>query len=138
MKNRSNTNIVVIGSGLGGLSAAISLSAAGYSVTIIEKNNKIGGKLNFLQQDGFSFDLGPSILTLPHIFENLFKRVDKSFSDSVNMIDLEPQWRAFFEDKSTFDLYFDKQKMTDELMRFDAREIDNFFRFPRLFGKTIQ
>lgn len=129
MKNRADIRIVIIGAGLGGLSAAISLAAEGYNVHIIEKNNKLGGKLNILQQDGFTFDLGPSILTLPQIFESLFRRAKRTFSDSVNLIPLDPQWRSFFEDKSTFDLYFDREKMTDELRRFDAAEIKNFFRF---------
>jgi len=59
---------------MGGLSAAISLAQEGYAVTIYEKNAKIGGKLNVLKERGYSFDLGPSILTLPHIFERLFAR----------------------------------------------------------------
>ena len=129
MKKRSETKIIIIGSGLGGLSAAISLAAEGFQIHIIEKNDKIGGKLNILKQDGFTFDLGPSILTLPHIFEKLFKRANKSFSESVDLVPLDPQWRSFFEDKTTFDLYFDKEKMTNELRRFDAAEVDNFFRF---------
>lgn len=129
INHRSNTTVIIIGAGLGGLSAAISLAAEGHKVLIIEKNNKIGGKLNVLHQQGFTFDLGPSILTLPHIFENLFKRAGKSFSQAVPMVALDPQWRAFFEDHTTFDLYFDKNKMTHELRRFDAAEVDPFFRF---------
>ena len=113
MNKRSETKIIIIGSGLGGLSAAISLAAEGFQVHIMEKNNKIGGKLNILKQDGFTFDLGPSILTLPHIFEKLFNRANKSFSESVDLVPLDPQWRSFFEDKTTFDLYFDKEKTTN-------------------------
>jgi diapolycopene oxygenase len=61
--------VVVIGGGLGGLSAAISLAALpGYHITLIEKNTHLGGKLNVKEVKGFSFDLGPSILTMPHIF----------------------------------------------------------------------
>ncbi len=60
--------VIVVGAGLGGLSAAISLASEGYDVEVYEKNDKVGGKLNYLKRDGFSFDLGPSILTMPHIF----------------------------------------------------------------------
>ena len=70
----SAKKVIVIGSGLGGLSAGISLAQEGYAVTIHEKNAQIGGKLNVLKARGYSFDLGPSILTLPHIFERLFER----------------------------------------------------------------
>ena len=73
----SKRTVIVIGSGLGGLSAAISLAQEGYDVTIHEKNPKIGGKLNMLKEQGYTFDLGPSILTLPHIFERLFERSGK-------------------------------------------------------------
>ncbi|MDO5360936.1 MAG: FAD-dependent oxidoreductase, partial [Jeotgalicoccus sp.] len=69
-----NKSIIVIGGGLGGLSAAISLKQYGYNVTIIEKNEHLGGKLNRLEQDGFGFDLGPSLLTMPEIFERLFEK----------------------------------------------------------------
>lgn len=68
--------VVVIGGGLGGLSAAISLQQKGYDVDIYEQNNHLGGKLNRLK-DGFGFDLGPSILTMPHIFETLFQQSGK-------------------------------------------------------------
>lgn len=69
--------VVVIGGGLGGLSAAISLQQKGYDVDIYEQNKHLGGKLNRLEQDGFGFDLGPSILTMPHIFETLFQQSGK-------------------------------------------------------------
>ena len=60
--------VVIIGGGLGGLSAAVSLAQQGFEVSLYEKNSHLGGKLNRLEQDGFGFDLGPSILTMTHIF----------------------------------------------------------------------
>lgn len=66
--------VVVIGGGLGGLSSAISLAQNGYTVSLYEKNSHLGGKLNRLEKEGFGFDLGPSILTMPHIFDELFKK----------------------------------------------------------------
>ena len=61
-------SVVVIGAGLGGMSAAIMLAKAGFRVTVLEKNERIGGKLNLLETEGFRFDLGPSIFTLPQVF----------------------------------------------------------------------
>ena len=110
---KRGTKIVVIGAGLGGMSAAISLAATGYSVEVFEKNEKVGGKLNLHQTDGFSFDLGPSILTLPHIFEALFARAGKKFAAMVPLRALDPQWRNFFEDGTTFDLFFDQHQPGD-------------------------
>lgn len=107
--------VAIIGAGLGGLSAAISLQAAGYKVEVFEKNNQIGGKLNVMEQDGFTFDLGPSIFTLPQFFEALFKRAGKKMSDYVQLVPVTPHWRNFFENKPTIDLYQEKELMKNEL-----------------------
>ena len=110
----SGKKIIVIGAGLGGLSAAISLKQAGYDVELFEKNAQIGGKLNVLSERGYTFDLGPSILTLPHIFERLFERSGKKMSDYFSIRPLRPHWRNFFEDGVTLDLYPEPEKMAAE------------------------
>src|SRR5512136_2394708 len=110
----SSKKVIVIGAGLGGLSAAISLKQSGYDVEIFEKNDKIGGKLNVLKQQGYSFDLGPSILTLPHIFERLFERSGKKMKDYIPIRALRPHWRNFFEDGTVLDLYPEPDKMAVE------------------------
>ncbi|MCY2953558.1 MAG: NAD(P)-binding protein [Planctomycetota bacterium] len=107
-------NVLVIGAGLGGLAAAISLAQEGYAVTIHEKNVKIGGKLNVLKERGYSFDLGPSILTLPHIFARLFERSGKKMSDCIPIRALRPHWRNFFEDGKVVDLYPESDRMATE------------------------
>ena len=84
--------IIVIGAGLGGLSAAISLRQSGYDVQIFERNARIGGKLNLHKEAGYTFDLGPSILTLPHIFERLFERSGRSMSDYFTIRRVRPHW----------------------------------------------
>jgi len=97
--------VVIIGGGLGGLSAAISLAAIpGYDITVLEKNNHLGGKLNVKDTKGFSFDLGPSILTMPHLFENLFIKHKRKMSDYIQIEPVRPHWRNFFEDGTTIDL----------------------------------
>ncbi len=104
---------VVIGAGLGGLSGAISLRAAGYDVRVVEKNSHFGGKLNQLEDEGFRFDLGPSILTMPHIFERLFERAGRRFSDYVEIQRLPLEWRSFFEDGEVVDLLSDMESMVE-------------------------
>jgi diapolycopene oxygenase len=110
----SKKKVIVIGSGLGGISAAISLAQEGYDVSIHEKNDKIGGKLNVLKAQGYSFDLGPSILTLPHLFERLFTRSGKRMGDYFSIRPLRPHWRNFFEDGKVVDLYPEPEKMAEE------------------------
>lgn len=99
--------VLVIGAGLGGIGAAASLAAAGWQVDLFEKNSHVGGKLNLLRQDGFSFDLGPSILIMPQIFQRLFARSGRNFSDYVTVRPLSPHWRNFFEDGTRIDLHAD-------------------------------
>ncbi|MFW6305793.1 MAG: phytoene desaturase family protein [Bacillota bacterium] len=106
-----NNKVIVIGAGLGGISSAIYLSLLGLDVHIIEKNNHIGGKLNELKKDEFTFDLGPSILTMPHIFEELFEIMDEDINKHLDLKKLNLQWRCFFEDKTVIDLYEDIDKM---------------------------
>lgn len=102
--------VLVVGSGLGGLSAAIYLAAEGYDVEIFEKNAQIGGKLNLLEKDGFSFDLGPSIFTMPHIFDQLFKQANRKMEDYFTLKPVHPHWRNFFEDGKVIDLIpFDQE-----------------------------
>ncbi|MCW1923395.1 NAD(P)/FAD-dependent oxidoreductase [Luteolibacter arcticus] len=106
--------VIVLGAGLGGLSAAISLAQEGYRVTIHEKNDKIGGKLNMIRKDGYTFDLGPSILTLPHIFERLFDRSGLTMADYIPIRPVRPHWRNFFEDSEPIDLHPDPAVMAVE------------------------
>lgn len=107
--------VAVVGAGIGGMSAAISCAAQGYAVTLFEKNDKVGGKLNVLTKEGFSFDLGPSILTLPHIFEQLFAMHNRKLSDYVDIVALDTHWRNFFEDGTVLDLYADNDKTAKHL-----------------------
>jgi diapolycopene oxygenase len=128
-EQNKNTRIVVIGAGLGGLSAAISLATEGFSVEIVEKNDKVGGKLNIMEKDGFTFDLGPSILTMPHIFDALFSRAGKNREDYVRFEKVEPHWRNFFEDGAVIDLTPDKEAMRKELNKLGPNAVDEFERF---------
>jgi diapolycopene oxygenase len=120
--------IVVIGAGLGGLSAAISLAQEGYEVAVHEKNERIGGKLNELKAEGYTFDLGPSILTLPHLFERLFERSGRRMSDYFTIRPLRPHWRNFFEDGTVVDLYPERERMAEELARI-GEDPERFQRF---------
>ncbi len=111
----SKKKVVVIGAGLGGMSAAIQLARAGMAVTIIEKNTHLGGKLNVLETRGFKFDLGPSIFTLPQIFRPLFEGSGRTLEDYIELHRVDPQWRNFFEDGKVIDLWEDKERMRAEL-----------------------
>lgn len=120
---------VVIGGGLGGLSAAVSLAQKGFKVSLYEKNSHLGGKLNRLEKDGFGFDLGPSILTMKDIFEKLFNRSGKDMADYLETVELDLQWRSFFEDGTVIDLYSDLEKMFKENPDLEAEDMEDYHQF---------
>lgn len=121
--------VVVIGAGLGGMTAAIQLARAGYSVDLLEKNGNVGGKLNLLQEAGFSFDLGPSIFTLPQIFRPVFEGDGKTLEDYITLERVDPQWRNFFEDGTIVDLWEDASTMRSQLERLGDDAVEDYQRF---------
>lgn len=126
--------VLVVGAGLGGISAAIYLAAEGYEVELFEKNAQIGGKLNLLEKDGFSFDLGPSILTMPHIFEELFKKANRKMEDYFTLTPVDPHWRNFFEDGKVIDLVpFSEEnnfRVTNVSLQ-DKRQLEEFLTYSK-------
>lgn len=127
-------SVIVIGGGLGGLSAAIRMAQSGFHVTLYEQNHHIGGKVNRLEKQGFGFDLGPSILTMPYIFERLFKLSEKNMSDYVHIKRLPMQWRSFFPNGETIDLYENTQDTLHNNVQFtakDKRELDRYLDYTR-------
>jgi diapolycopene oxygenase len=126
--------VIVIGAGLGGIGAAVSLATKGRQVTIFEKNAHVGGKLNLLQENGFSFDLGPSILTMPQVFEQLFSRAGRRFTDYVKLQSPRPHWRNFFEDGSVINLYPSAAETvanTEGLGPEDEQDLERFLAYSR-------
>jgi diapolycopene oxygenase len=107
--------VAVVGGGLAGLSAAIRLRADGHDVTVFEKNERAGGKLNIREGKGYQFDTGPSILTMPWILEKLFASAGCNIADYMNIVRVEPQWRSIFEDGTTIDMSADLPTMVAEL-----------------------
>ncbi len=127
--NAPGKRVVVIGAGLGGMSTAIMLAQYGFQVTLLEKNTNLGGKLNILETQGFRFDLGPSILTLPHIFRPLFEGDGKRLEDYVSLHRVDPQWRNFYEDGTVLDLYEKLEDMRKELAPLGAGVFAEYEKF---------
>ncbi|MFO8008208.1 MAG: phytoene desaturase family protein [Candidatus Brocadiia bacterium] len=110
----------IIGGGLGGLTAACTLAARGYRVTLLERNTWLGGKAAVLAEGGFRFDMGPTILTVPAVLDRVFAEAGRQTSDELELVELDPQWRCFFEDGSTLDLTADTAQMAARLDAFDS------------------
>ncbi|MCS6975855.1 MAG: phytoene desaturase family protein [Gemmatales bacterium] len=110
--------IGIIGGGLGGLAAACVLAARGYRVVLFESNPYLGGKAAVLHANGFRFDMGPTILTLPSVLARIFAEAGKDIREELELIPLDPQWRCFFDDGSVLDLEADVDRMTKRLRQF--------------------
>lgn len=121
--------IGVVGGGLAGLAAAVRLAGEGHRVSLFEKNSHLGGKMNVWQSQGYTFDMGPTIITLPAVLERLFQSVGRRMEDYLQMVSLDPQWRTFFADGSRFDLYSSLEGMTSEIARFAPEEMAGYLEF---------
>ena len=95
---------IVIGGGLAGLAAATELAGRGVRVTLVERNQHLGGKMNVLAEKGFTFDMGPTILTIPNVLRGIIQRTGRTVSDYVDLVRLDPQWRCMYEDGTVIDL----------------------------------
>jgi phytoene desaturase len=128
---KKDNKVIVIGSGLGGLAAAATLAARRYDVTLLEANDWLGGKAAVWQQDGFRFDMGPTILTVPRVLKRIFSEANRRMEDYLDLVPLDPQWRCFFDDGSTLDLVADVAKMKQTLAAFstDPRDVARYEAF---------
>ena len=109
--------IVVVGAGLGGLSAALRLAAAGREVTVLERADVPGGRAGLLERDGYRFDTGPSVLTMPDLISDAFACVGEEMADWLTLRPVDPVYRAFFPDGSTLDVKADPDAMAAEVER---------------------
>ena len=92
---------IIVGGGVGGLVTAIRLATAGLNVALFERNDQLGGKLAVRERDGFTFDIGPSLLTLPELFDDVFRLAGTSLAVEVDLVRLDPSFRYFWPDAST-------------------------------------
>ncbi len=124
----------IIGAGLGGLAAACTLAARGYSVTVFDKNEWTGGKAAVLSEHGFRFDMGPTILTMPEVLKRLFLEAGKDMEHYLDLTRLDPQWRCFFGDGSKLDLIEDISDMSRNIESFcgSGSDSDGYQRFMAL------
>ena len=129
---------VVIGSGFGGLAAAIRLGARGYWVTVLEKRDKPGGRAYVHRQDGFTFDAGPTIVTAPFLFEELWDLCGRKLSDDVDLRPVTPFYRIRFNDGETFDYSGDPDAMESEVARFSPSDLVGYRRFMQVSEATYK
>src|SRR5947209_3563534 len=131
-------NIVVIGSGFGGLSAAIRLQSQGHQVTLLEKRDKPGGRAYVYEQDGFTFDGGPTIITAPWLIDELFALSGKKTADYVKLIPIDPFYNIRFQDGSVFHYNGDREHILSEIRKFNPGDVEGYLRFAKEGEKIYQ
>jgi phytoene desaturase len=123
-------HVIVVGAGLGGLACALHLAAAGRQVTVIERESVPGGRAGRLSMDGYEFDTGPTVLTMPELIEEPLAAVGEKLSDWLELTSLDPAYRAYYPDGSTLDVRTDTVAMAAEIAKVcGPREADGYLRF---------
>ena len=121
--------IVVIGSGFGGLAAAIRLRAQGHDVTVVEQRDQAGGRAYVYKQDGFTFDGGPTIITAPWLIDELFALTGKTTADYVRIVPIDPFYRIRFEDGSSFTYNGDRAALLKQIRAFSPADEPGYLEF---------
>jgi len=112
---KTQDSVVIVGGGLAGLASAVELASRGAAVTLIERNQHLGGKMNVLREAGFSFDMGPTIITLPQVLQGIIERAGRRPEDYLDLRECVPQWRCWYEDKTVIDLVGNVGRMAEAL-----------------------
>ncbi len=128
---KPSRHVVVIGSGFGGLAAAIRLGAKGYKVTVLEKLDGPGGRAYVFHQDGFTFDSGPTIVTAPFLLDELWRLCGRELADDVALAPLDPFYRIRFHDGSHLDCFADTDAMRAEIARIAPDDVAGYDEFMR-------
>ncbi len=121
-RNRDR-RVVVIGSGFGGLASAIRLQAAGHEVTLIEAREQLGGRASQLREAGYTFDMGPSLITAPHLLRDLWQSAGSDFDSEIDLVRLDPFYRIYFRDGAHFDYGRGVEEDEAEVARFNPADV---------------
>jgi phytoene desaturase len=127
--------VVIIGAGMGGLATALRLAYQGYQVTIYEKQPLPGGRSNLLAEDGYRFDMGPTILVMKEAFEDTYQAIGQDFNQRLNLVQLDPNYRIYYHDGTYLDLHSNMAQLAREVEKIEPGSAERLFRF---LGESAQ
>ncbi len=122
-------HVAIIGAGFGGLAAAIRLLVRGYRVTIVDRLDQPGGRARVFKEDGNTFDAGPTLITAPFLFDELWELAGKRRADYVDFVPIDPFYRIRFDSGEVFNYTGDADSMRSEIARFNPDDVDGYERF---------
>ena len=117
---------LVIGSGFGGIAAALRLRAKGYEVTVVERCGALGGRGQVFEREGFRHDAGPTVITAPFLFEELFELFGEKLADHVKLVPVKPWYRFRFNDGTTFDYGGTLEETLAEKRKIEPRDVEGY------------
>ena len=118
--------IIIIGSGFGGIAAALRLRAKKYEVTLIEKHKDLGGRARVFKKGGFTFDGGPTVITAPYLINELFQLFNKNPKDYINIIPLKIWYRFIFDSGLSFDYSGNENEMKEQISKIDKDDVSGY------------
>ncbi len=119
---------IVIGGGFGGIATALRLRALGHQVTLLERLGSLGGRAQVFQKNGFKHDAGPTVITAPFLFDELFELFNENREEYIKFKPLEPWYRFHFHDGQTFDYSESVKKTENEMKRFSIEDANNYYK----------
>lgn len=128
----------MVGSGFGGLAAAVRLQTAGFETTVFEARDRPGGRAYVYEQDGFIFDGGPTVITAPHVFEELFNEAGRTLEDYVELLRVKPFYRLHWEDGARFDYDGDTDSMVAQIEARDSADAAGYLAFTEYARQVFQ
>lgn len=128
-KQSRDRKVAIIGSGFGGLAAALRLQASGFETVLFEARDKPGGRAYVYERDGFVFDGGPTVITAPEAFEDLFEAAGRRLSDYVEFLPVQPFYRLLWSDGDSFDYVGDSDEMIRQIQQRDAQDVPGYLQF---------
>ena len=130
-------NSIVIGSGFGGIAAALRLRAKGHEVTIIEKHPDLGGRARVFKKNGFTFDGGPTVITAPYLINELFDLFKKNPKDYIKLTPLKIWYQFIFEDKTKFNYSGNELEMKNQIEKINMGDVKGYERLVNFTKKIL-
>lgn len=134
----SKKRAVIIGGGLGGLATALRLAASGWNVSVCEQGESFGGKMNSWSERGYRFDTGPSLITMPWVFEELFETAGSRLQDHVELLQLNPLAEYVYADGARFTYTASLPDWLATVRALEPRDVDGFFKFMQLGARLFE
>ena len=123
-----NKKIIVIGSGFGGIAAALRMRAKGYEVDLHEKLDQIGGRARQFNRNGFVYDAGPTVITAPYLFRELFEIFNEDIDNFIKFIPLDPWYRFRFHDGTFFNYGPDQDQLLEQIKAIEPRDVNGYLK----------